>query len=63
MEDDCRSCPGLLEENRSPKILSLFSWSISDRTIRTNKTEKERFTEVVRDVYDKITERFMSRRI
>ena len=42
--------------------ISLFRRSISYRTIRVNKRRKGRFTEVVRDIFDKRPEIFISRR-
>src|ERR1700755_3110684 len=43
--------------------ISLFRRSISNRTIRVNKRRKGRFTEVVRDIFDKRPEIFISRRV
>src|SRR5678816_4421845 len=50
-----------LEENRRPKRLA-FSVGVSNRAIRSNKRRKGRFREVVRDVFVKRPERFISRR-
>src|ERR1700755_1879711 len=51
-----------LDEKKEAEEISLFSRSISYRTIRANKRRKGRFTEVVRDIFDKRPEIFISRR-
>src|ERR1044072_2452487 len=51
-----------LDEKKEAEEISLFRRSISYRTIRANKRRKGRFTEVVRDIFDKRPEIFISRR-
>src|ERR1044072_7058700 len=56
------SCRVELDEKKEAEEISLFRRSISYRTIRANKRRKGRFTEVVRDIFDKRPEIFINRR-
>src|SRR5678815_2008574 len=59
---DAQESRGLGDVYKRQEEIGLFSWRISNRTIRANKRRKDRFTEVVRDVFGKRPERFVSRK-
>src|SRR5678815_1250283 len=51
-----------LDEKKEAEEIILFSRRVSYRTVRANKWRKGRFTKVIRDVFGKRPEIFISRR-
>src|SRR6201990_2182774 len=59
---DARIEQGGIRGEKEAEEISLFRGSICNRSIRANKRRKGRFTEVIRDIFDKRPEIFISRR-